>query len=1026
MARSTINRPPVSQQRKARPAQKGSLESLFTLARWQLGSTWRLLLVAEVGILALVALICLLPLYSSVALSASFRNALGASPQTASIAESGLSFLYNQRQLQQFQQRVSQEFTQSLSGYVQSSPVFSTSLAPLVIARTPVEQTELDFTGFPEQQIPRHVRLVEGQLPRMASVEDGVIPFVTTPEGLAALENLRLDYKLGSVFRLPIRLVDPGMYSPTPPAPIALAPMKLVGVIRLDTPGDLFWYGEDFQPVTVDNVASIPALMSNEALGHALEEIEARPNAQGKLLYQPVAVNWYYSFNLEHLDVNQLDSVTSGMIRLLSQANQAGDAMSLVPYVAQTKAIGSTQIFQYFSERIALLRVPVGTLLVLIGALILLFISVIVGLLVEQQGEQVALLRGKGAARGQIVGALSVQGALLALPVLVLGPLLAWGLALLLSQIILQGSDRDAVNVLLSQPLASLLSVGWIALIVVLVALLVMALALWQKVRTTLLTTRRELARGSRPALWRRWRLDLVGAAVALVGSGFALYLANSGLLNARTRALILPVILFGAALGILVALLFLLFRSLPALLRWGAALALRGRGASAVLAVAQLARSPQRAVRMSMLLAFTLAFAIFALTLNASQARRAIDATAFQVGSDFSGVLVGPGSVGDWQATEQSYAQIPGVRSATIGHTGIMVNGGDNPVDVQAVDASTCAQTMYWVAPDSRQEVAPLLQQLVARRQASINARIVPAIIDASAAQSMGLSVGSQFGLRDEYGPVHFVVAGLVQNIPGIVDDNVNTGSGDATLSGGILADYATFANVQIATNGLSDSAESMWLKADDASGAVAKVEKELSSGAAQLKDLSDRWHPSASVTSESLANDPLAAAVGGSLLVGAAVALALGLIGSLFGSWAGARRRVVHFAMMRALGNTPSQIVGIALWEQGIIYALAMLLGIGGGLLFSRIVVPGLLYTPAINVGINQALTGSSGLDMTGSGLLYLVQSVPAAQVVFPLTPILALVGIVMLICALALGLMVRLVTRPALAEVLRLNED
>lgn len=61
-----------------------------------------------------------------------------------------------------------------------------------------------------------------------------------------------------------------------------------------------------------------------------------------------------------------------------------------------------------------------------------------------------------------------------------------------------------------------------------------------------------------------------------------------------------------------------------------------------------------------------------------------------------------------------------------------------------------------------------------------------------------------------------------------------------------------------------------------------------------------------------------------------------------------------------------------------------------------------------------------------MTGSGLLYLVQNVPAPQVVFPLVSILAVIGIVIVVCALALSLMVRLVTRPALSEVLRLNED
>lgn len=1021
MAQSTISRPPRPQQRKSPPPRGGSLESLLTLARWQLGTTWRLLLVADIGILALVALICLIPLYSSVATSAAFRDSLSASPANSYVVETATSFLYNQQKFAQFEQRVSQQLEQLLPGYVQKNAVFSTSLQSLTIERTPIGETNLDFLGFPEQQIPQHVRLVAGQFPQTAHVSSNTVPFMTTPEGFAALENMHQGYKIGSVFQFPVPLANPNTPYLVPPTKMATMSMKLVGVVALSSTKDLFWHGEDFQPIIVTNTENIPVLMSNEALGRALEGIEATPDAQGRILDQSLGVSWYYPLNLAHFNINNLDAAATGMSRLLSQANLAGDSLSLAPYIMQTHTGGPISIFQYFSERVTLLRVPVGGLALLIGVLILLFVSVVVGLLIEQQGEQVALLRGKGATRRQIVGALSAQGGLLALPALVLGPALAWVLALWLSQVTLQGDDRNAVDVLLSQPLASLLSAGWIALVVVVVALLVMALALWQKVRTTVLTTRSELARSGRPALWRRWRLDLVGAAVALVGAGFAFYLSNAGILNARTRALILPVVLLGAALGILVAVLLLLFRCLPALLRWGSRLALRGRGISAVLAVAQIARAPQRAVRMSMLLAFTLAFAIFTLTLNASQAQRVADATAFQVGSDFSGVLVGPGTVSDWQATEQAYAQIPGVLSAMIGHAGVMVNGSSSPVDVQAVDAGTCAQTMDWTAPDSQQEIVPLLRQLVARRQASINAHVVPAIVDASAANSMGLSVGSQFGLHNEYGAVNFVVIGQVQSIPGVIDDSSGTGTSDATLSGGILADYETLAAVQVGSNGLADEAESMWLKTSNDPKVIASIEQELNSGAAPLKSISDRRAITAS-----LSYDPMEAAIEGSLLAGAAVALALGLIGSLFGSWTGVRRRMVNFAMMRALGNTSTQIVGVAFWEQGIIYTFALLLGIGGGLLFSRIVAPGLLYTPANTVGFAQAISGSSGLNMTGSGLLYLVQGVPAPQVVFPLVSILVVIVIVIVVCALALALMVRLVTRPALSEVLRLNED
>ena len=1011
--RSTVQSPLSRFSGPQKPEKKsGSVASVFTLARWQLGSTWRLLLVAELGVLAAVVLICLIPLYSSVALSAALRDSLSASPENFYITETGFSAVYNRQKLQQFQQTVSQQMGKIVPGYVENEPIFSASMPSLAV---PNSETILDFTGFPEQQIPQHVRLVEGQLPKTSR---GVLEFVTTPEGLEALEQMHQGYRVGSVFQFPLFLHAVNL----PPLTLTLL-MKDVGVVTLTSKTDTFWHALDFQPSVVNATTSIPALISNEALGSALERIEMAPGMQTYTLTpsQFITVSWYYPLKLEHFDVNHLDDITTRMNQLLSAFNLAGDPLSLPPYVQQTSTLGPIQIFHYYSDRVTLLQVPVGSVALLLGGLILFFVSSIAGLLIEQQGEQIAFLRSRGATRGQLVGALSAQAGLLALPVLALGPVLACELAVWLSGITLQGNDRTAVNVLLSQPVAAMLSVGWIALVVVVVALLVLAFALFQKLRTNVLTRRQEATRAPRSALWERWRLDLVGTAAALVGTGFAFYLANAGILDARTRALVLPIVMLGAFLGILVASLLLLFRFFPMLLRWAARLAQRGRGATAMLAIAQMARAPWQAARLTLLLTFTLAFAIFTLTFNASQAQRIADSTEFQVGSDFSGVLTGPGSVADWLVTEQGYAQIPGVQSATIGHVGIMGSSNEPSIDVQAVDASTCAQTMYWGTSGSAQEVAPLLQQLVVRRQASIAAQLVPAIVDASAVQSLGLVVGSRFSLRDANGVVNFVTLGIVRSIPSIVDSGGSAGTSDTTITGGVLADYATFAAVQIATNGQGDEAESIWLKTSNDPAAIASVRRVLSSGQWEVNALSDQRAIVAS-----LAYDPLESMVQGGALAGTIVALMLGLIGSLLGSWTSARKRVVSFAMMRALGNTSGQIVGIVLWEQGIIYALALVGGIGGGLLFGQMVTPGLLYASVINVGITQPLSAGTGLNFTGTGELYLVQGTPVAHIVIPIGPVLALIGIAIIVSTLALLIIVRLVVRQTLGEILRLNED
>src|SRR5215831_17970726 len=68
MARS-IQRPP-------RQGGFSRVAAAVTLAWWQFRLTWRLLLVVGSGMLAAVMLVCTVPLYAQVALSAGLRGAL--------------------------------------------------------------------------------------------------------------------------------------------------------------------------------------------------------------------------------------------------------------------------------------------------------------------------------------------------------------------------------------------------------------------------------------------------------------------------------------------------------------------------------------------------------------------------------------------------------------------------------------------------------------------------------------------------------------------------------------------------------------------------------------------------------------------------------------------------------------------------------------------------------------------------------------------------------------------------------------
>lgn len=109
-------------------------------------------------------------------------------------------------------------------------------------------------------------------------------------------------------------------------------------------------------------------------------------------------------------------------------------------------------------------------------------------------------------------------------------------------------------------------------------------------------------------------------------------------------------------------------------------------------------------------------------------------------------------------------------------------------------------------------------------------------------------------------------------------------------------------------------------------------------------------------------------------------------------------------------------NQIASILTWEQSIIYITALLLGIFFGALLSLLALPVLIFTSAASSG--------AGSDIS-SGVFFVVQNVPPIQVIIPISLAIVL-GVLIAICIVALGMMIRVVSQPSIGSTLRLNED
>lgn len=1002
MAQSTTTRPTASGPRKpaqgprVRSGTRSTVSSMLTLARWQLRQTWWLLIVIGVALLASVVLVCALPLYAQVSESAGLRHSLESDPHNLYLTVHATNPLFSSDSVNAVQQDLTQEVQSTLGSLAPDQPDLSVQISTLNLSPT----SFVRLVGADVSHAQAHVKLLQGRLPAQTSGD--IVEFVATSQG-----QHDLHLQLGQTLRVNYNLVDPS----NKPI-VAYLTLRLVGVIEQPDSNDLFWHGESFAPENFDvgltTLTRYPMLVSNAGLMHELEALSQANN--GVQFSNPSDIFWYYRFNFSHVDINHLQDLTNSLKQVLTIVSHNPEEP---PYVVNTTSSGPLSVFQDYANRVTVIGLPVLCLTFLIGGLVLFFVMLMTDLLVERQMTEITLLRSRGATARQVFGALLWQSIILSLIAFLIGPLIAILLAQLLATLTLLPADQASINLITADRVRVVQGLAGRDLLIVGLAVLAMIFSTWRITRSNILVMRRENARGTQQPFWIRFKLDIMAAVVALVGFGLSLYIASPGVLDLRTRTLILPITTMIGLLFLLVGCLLVFLRFFPAVLQLGERWAGRNRGAAPLLALAQMARSPRQSLRMTLLFALAVAFALFTLMFEQTQAQRLPDLTAYQVGGDISGEIPVLQQGLTWDQLEAYYHGIKGVTSVTMGYTEQVVGGSNQDVniDLRAVDADTYASTVYWTEQDGSQSIQSLTGMLIAQRAEAEKKNIIPAIIDDAAAQSLNVTTGQQFVLKDFHGPLTYQVAAIVHYIPTVYDSASSTGQ-DASIShGGVLIDYTTDSVVALAVNQDGVSPANVWIRTSSDPALLASARSGLLTGTYQLVNSSDRR-----AIVKSLTSDPLYAAIIGILLIGAGVALLLSLLGNLLVSWLNARNRRTTFAVLRALGCAPRQIASMLIWEQGIVYSAALVLGVVLSILFALIILPAFIFSPL----------ASGDAANVGAEAFYVVQTVPAIQVIIPPGPMLGVLAALVATCILALILMARIVIRSDMSSTLRVDED
>ena len=995
------------------------LRTAATIAAWRWRQQRLLLLLTALGTVIATALICALPLFSTVMSTAGLRATLRADPTNAQIeTRLGLSALSSSA-LASATQQVSAQFTRDLASYVQMPGDLATQFeVPDWLITGNVGQAVIHAASM-RASLP-HLQVLQGRLP----ADDGTGLEVALTQSAALYMHVHPGSDISLLGEAKVMTTTDTEAPPVYPQTLLL---HVVGIFQT-MPGDAYWQNQTFQePAPLPHLGPVPfhILISSGPFLRWVDALSQQYQTRG-ISFAPSSICFLtYTLSTEHLSSTQLDDLLKRLGQL--QANIAQmqsahpdpySATTAFPYIAGVGISGAAlhdplgpELLETFQNEMLLGRTTLLILTLEIVGLMLFFMSMLAQAQVERQASAIALLRSRGASAQQVLATLTLQGLILCLLASCLAPLLALIAVRLLAPLFLPSMTQDALNILPSSFFELLKSSGLYALAALLILLGSQIFTFIIALRGNVLTLRRETTRATSSPLWLRLRLDLVLAVLALGGYGFSFYTQEvQQLLSNQSQLLVLTPLHLLAPLLLLLACTLFLLRLLPWLLRFALRLVTGRRGAPSLLAVAQIARAPRQPARLTLLLGLALAFAVFTLIFAASQGQRAQDLATYQAGADFSGYLplnLQTSDSKDQQHIAALYRALPGVTAVSMGFAGqeaIQVNPGSSDeafrfLQVHAIDPQTFAQTARWAPQTSIQPLPGVLAPLVSLRRQALQQKMVPALLSQDAWQILRLHRGESFhiftsdGTRD---PITYLAVASVEHIP----------PANASVESGMLVDFATLQSAYVQRQQVLPD-NYIWLKSTPDPVQLAHLRKALSSAPLSLNNLAD-WRILVQIN----ATNPLVLNLLAVLSVGMCSALLLALLANLLLPILGMRARLTSFAFLRALGARPVQVVLLLTWEQGCVLIMALVLGTLLGLPLALVTVPSLIVN-------------SIPATAAGTNAVYLTQALLPARVVIP-GSLLGILLVLLALCLLALLLMGAFALRLTLSQQIRLNED
>ena len=516
------------------------LQAAYVIAIRRIFFHWRLELVLLLGIVLAVSLMSSGVVFSDLLAEAALRRSLDQStpkeanvtirvyndlddpvtvPRERSTYQAGIDFV-DRRVATRFE-----PFLKDRSHHLETSTFFFEGHAQLEVA------DDLRPRG--------KVMYMTGLLPDRIEMVDGYWPYSSTNGTASADQPLEVAVDVLGAQLLQLGVGDemgifPAAGSLDPPTTRA----RIVGVFRrLDT-GDEFWYGTDkVFSYQNEDWTMVPLFTEEDVI---LDELG------DTYLGLYTNVSWFL-----YLDRHSIQAKDVGILQ---------DTVRSVRYDLRANLEHSTtnmdlgRILKDYEQQLLLARIPFYLMIILVTGILIYYLALVTSLIVKSRSTEIATFKSRGSTTLQIGLLALVEGLLLAIPAIALGPLLALGVSRALGNIFIDtGASGGLAPVSLSSE-AFLLGAGGALLAVAVLTISTLVAARWGIVEY-----RQAGARPPKAPFIHRYYLDIL--MLVLVGliwwwiksrGTFLVRDLGTGNLEINIPLLLGPVLMF-VALGLLV-----------------------------------------------------------------------------------------------------------------------------------------------------------------------------------------------------------------------------------------------------------------------------------------------------------------------------------------------------------------------------------------------------------------------------------------------------------------------------------------